>query len=253
MKRLFIVGIGPGAAEHLTPAAQQVLATATDLVGYGAYLELLGTAGRGKRHHALALGQEVERARLALDLAGGGHVTALVSSGDPGIYAMATVVFELLAGSNEPAWREVEVQVIPGLSALQLAAARTGAPLAHDFCTISLSDLLTPWERIEARLHAAGQGDFVAALYNPVSQRRRWQLPRALAILQCYRNGDTPVVVARNLTRPAEQVTVTSLAEVDLASVDMLTILLIGNRETRRAGPWVYTPRGYTNVADTAL
>ena len=154
--------------------------------------------------HAFALGEEEARVRRALDLAAGGRSVALISSGDPGIYAMAALAFELLERGDEPAWQRVAVVVSPGVSALQAAAARAGAPLGHDFCAISLSDLLTPWAEIERRLHAAAAGDFVTVLYNPASARRRQGLARALEILRPARPPETPLVHARNLGRPGE-------------------------------------------------
>jgi len=245
VKRLYIVGTGPGAAEHLSPAARVALESCTDLVGYGLYTDLLGDISTGKNLHTSPLGQETERARLALELAASGRCVGLVSSGDAGIYAMATLVFELLDREAKAAWQCVEITLVPGITAAQAAASRVGAPLAHDFCAISLSDLLTPWETIEKRLTAAAEADFVLALYNPISSKRRWQLPRALQILSQHRAPQTPVVIARNVTRADESILVTSLAEVDAENVDMLSVVLIGNRETRCVGPWVYTPRGY--------
>ncbi|RRJ84515.1 precorrin-3B C(17)-methyltransferase [Aestuariirhabdus litorea] len=244
---LYLVGIGPGDHAYLAPAAKKALSDASDWVAYGLYLDLLGELGEGKQHHDRPLGEEIERARLALRLAIEGKSTALISSGDIGIYAMATLVFELLDGEFSAQASQLAVEVVPGISAVQMAAARTGAPLGHDFCTISLSDLLTPWETIEARLHAAGQGDFVTAFYNPVSRQRDWQLARAQQILLGYRPATTPVVVARNLGRSDEQVRITTLAELVPAEVDMLTLVLVGNSESRTLenGRWVYTPRGY--------
>jgi len=179
---------------------------------------------------------------------------ALVCSGDPGIYAMASLVFELLERERRADWNRVEIAVAPGLSALQAAAARIGAPLGHDFCAISLSDLMTPWPVIERRLEAAGAGDFVVALYNPVSGRRRHQLARAVEIMSAHRPAETPVVLARNLGRPGEAVTVIDLKDLTPDEVDMLTLVLIGSSETRRVatgqGLWVYTPRGYGSRDD---
>lgn len=247
--QLFIVGIGPGDAAWRTPEADAALAQATDVVGYGLYLDLLGRALAGKRRHESDLGAEEARARLALDLAASGRTVALVSSGDAGIYGLAALAFELLESGEAPAWRRVAVRVCPGLSALQAAAARAGAPLGHDFCAVSLSDLLTPWPEIERRLQAAADGDFVVALYNPASARRRDQLRRAVAILRAQRPAATPVVVARNLGRPGEAMTVTDLAAFDPDTVDMLTLILIGSSRTRAfahgADRRVYTPRGY--------
>jgi precorrin-3B C17-methyltransferase len=246
MHKLFILGIGPGTPELLVPAAKTALQQSTDLVGYSLYLELLGDLVEGKTCHGRRLGEEVKRAGLSLDIAASGKTTALVSSGDAGIYAMAAVVFELLEGAGDPVWAAVDVEVIPGISAMQLAAARVGAPLGHDFCTISLSDLLTPWDVIEKRLHAAAAGDFVVAIYNPVSKSRNWQLDTARDILIAQRGGETPVVVARNLGRETEAVRTITLAQLDASTVDMLTLVLVGNSETRNTGRWVYTPRGYS-------
>jgi cobalt-precorrin 5A hydrolase/precorrin-3B C17-methyltransferase len=247
---LAVVGIGPGHAAWRAPEAEAAIRAASDLVGYRRYLDLLGPLAAGKACHAYGLGEEEARVRAALDLAAQGRDVALVCSGDPGIYALAALVFELLERAESPAWRRPEVTVVPGISALQAAAARAGAPLGHDFCAISLSDLLTPWPVIERRLSAAAEGDFVVALYNPVSTRRRTQLAEAVAILGGHRPAETPVVLARNLGREGEAVTVLRLDELAPDKVDMLTVVLIGSSATRRlargeGGAWVYTPRGY--------
>ncbi len=247
---LAVVGTGPGKADWRAPAVDRAVAAASDLVGYRLYLDLLGPLTAGKALHVFPLGEEEARVRHALELAAAGRAVALVSSGDPGIYAMATLVFELLDREDRADWRRVAVSVEPGISALQAAAAKIGAPLGHDFCTISLSDLLTPWAVIERRLRAAAEGDFVVALYNPVSRRRTHQLRAALEILGARRPAETPVVLARNLGRPEERGTVHDLAAVKPQMVDMLTVVLVGSSETRRAdrgdgGCWVYTPRGY--------
>ena len=248
--RLAIVGIGPGEAAGRTAAADAALRAATDLVGYRLYLDLLGDAARGKALHGYELGEETARVRAALDLAAEGHAVALVSSGDAGIYAMASLVFELIERGGRPDWERIEILGVPGISAMQAAAARLGAPLGHDFCAVSLSDLLTPWPVIERRLRAAAEGDFVVALYNPVSQRRRSQLVAARDILLAKRPPETPVALARNLGRAGERVTVTTLGALDPSQVDMLTVVLIGSTATRTVprpdgGAWVYTPRGY--------
>jgi len=245
---LAIVGIGPGDAAWRTPEASAAIAGASDIVGYGLYLDLLGDALAGKRRHARALGAEAARARLALDLAAAGRSVALVSSGDAGIYGLASLVFELIDREARPEWRRIALRVVPGLSALQAAAARAGAPLGHDFAAISLSDLLTPWSAIKRRLEAAARGDFVLALYNPRSHRRTTQLAAARRILLRHRRPTTPVVLARNLGRAGESLTVTSLGALDPRAVDMLTLVLVGSRTTRViAGDVlrVYTPRGY--------
>ncbi|OAN55250.1 precorrin-3B methylase [Paramagnetospirillum marisnigri] len=247
--KLFVVGIGPGTPEWRSPEVSHAVAAASDLVGYGMYLDLLGPAALGKTRHESALGAEEARARMALDLAAEGRTVALVCSGDPGIYALATLVFELLDREKRADWNRVDITVAPGISALQAAAARAGAPVNHDFCTISLSDLLTPWEAIEARLKAAASADFVVCFYNPVSNRRRDQLPRARDILLTGRPPETPVILARQLGRPGETVEVIPLAELSPDKVDMLTMVVVGSSETRSftAGTriWTYTPRGY--------
>ena len=254
---LSVIGTGPGDAVWRTPEVEAAVLRASDLVGYGLYLDLLGPLAAGKARHGYELGEEERRVRVALDLAAEGRDVALVCSGDPGIYAMATLVFELLERGGRQDWRRVDITVMPGVSALQAAAARAGAPLGHDFCTISLSDLLTPWAVIERRVKAAAEGDFVVAFYNPVSRRRTRQLAEAVAILRRHRSDDTPVVLARNLGREGESVTTVDLAELAPEMVDMLTVVLVGSSETRRVarspgeggGAWVYTPRGYAGKA----
>ena len=248
--RVTVVGIGPGARAWRTPGAGAAIASATDLVGYARYLDLLGPPPPDCTRHAYPIGAEEERCRAALALAAEGRRVALVSSGDAGVYGMASLVFELLDGeAGDARWRGIELAVEPGISALQAAAARAGAPIGHDFCAISLSDLLTPWPAIARRLRAAAEADFVVALYNPASGRRRTQLAEAREILAAHRPPDCPVVVARNLGRDGERVTVTTLAELDTEAVDMLTVVVVGNRHTRRlergGRAWLYTPRGY--------
>jgi len=249
---LAVVGIGPGERASRTAEAQDAIAAATDLVGYGLYLDLLGPLAQGQQRHDHALGEEEARVRLALDLAAEGRDVALVSSGDPGIYAMAALVFELLEREPRADWARIALRVVPGVSAMQAAAARIGAPLGHDFCAISLSDLLTPWSVIEERISAAAAGDFVVAFYNPVSRRRRHQLAGALEILSQHRPARTPVVIARNLGREGETVTVTTLDRIDPQEVDMLSLVLVGSSATRAVscgsgGLKVYTPRGYAD------
>jgi len=249
--RLAIVGLGPGNAAWRTPEASAWLDEADDWVGYRGYLALLEPRRwHHAERHAFALGEEEARARLALHLAAKGRRVALISSGDPGIYAMAALVFELLE-RGDPAWQRVAIAVSPGVSALQAAAARAGAPLGHDFCAISLSDLLTPWGEIERRLEAAAAGDFVTVLYNPASGRRREGLARALEILGAARPPDTPVVHARNLGRAGETLAIVPLAGFDPGGVDMLSLLIVGSSRTRTfATPdgraFAYTPRGYS-------
>jgi cobalt-precorrin 5A hydrolase/precorrin-3B C17-methyltransferase len=247
--RLAILGIGPGAAEARTPAVSAALQRADEVVGYGLYLDLLGDAIGGKARHDSPLGAEQARARLALDRAATGRAVAVVSSGDAGIYAMAALAFELLDREDRPDWNRVEIAVEPGVSALQAAAARAGAPLGHDFCAVSLSDLMTPWTVIERRLRAAAAGDFVVALFNPVSARRRTQLNDARDILMAARPTETPVLLARDIGRAGERVSFTTLGELTPEVVDMLTLVIVGNsmsrRITRGRRQWLYTPRGY--------
>ena len=246
--RLAIVGIGPGDPVWRTPEASALLAGSDEVVGYRLYLDLLGRAIAGKRLHDSAIGAEQERVRLALDLAAEGRAVALVSSGDSGIYGLAALVFETMDREQRRDWCAVEITVAPGISAMQAAAARAGAPLGHDFCAISLSDLLTPWPAIRARLEAAASADFVVALYNPRSARRATHLAEAAAILLEHRSPETPVFIARNLGRAGQTQRVMRLGELADAEPDMLSLVLIGNRQTRVIPgdpPRLYTPRGY--------
>ncbi len=256
---LFVVGIGPGSEGWRSPEVSRMVQASTDLVGYSLYLDLLGPLADGKTRHDFDLGKEEARVVHAMELAGQGNTVALVCSGDAGIYAMATLVFELFdkGGITDGASR-IEVQVSPGISALQAAAARIGAPLGHDFCTISLSDLLTPWEHIQRRVKAAGEGDFVIAFYNPVSMKRRTQLAYARDELLKYRPSSTPVILATNLGREGETVRTVPLGELNVDDVDMLTVVVVGSSESRTVTTgdgktWVYTPRGYSGKADSGM
>lgn len=256
---LFVVGIGPGSDGWRSPEVSRMVAASTDLVGYSLYLDLLGPLADGKTRHDFDLGKEEARVVHAMELAGQGKTVALVCSGDAGIYAMATLVFELFdKGGITDAASRIEVQVSPGISALQAAAARIGAPLGHDFCTISLSDLLTPWEHIQRRVKAAGEGDFVIAFYNPVSMKRRTQLAYARDELLKYRPATTPVILATNLGREGENVRTVPLGELNVDDVDMLTVVVVGSSESRTVTTgdgktWVYTPRGYSGKADSGM
>ena len=241
---LHLIGSGPGDLSLLTPDARRTLSRCAVWVGYGLYLDLLEPLRRQDQVRLDGqLTRERDRCQQALSLAQQGAKVALVSSGDSGIYGMAGLALELwmeLADCSRPLF-----EVHPGLSALQLAAARAGAPLMHDFCTISLSDRLTPWPVIEQRLHAAATGDFVVALYNPRSKGRDWQLQRAQEILLGHRPDHTPVVMARQLGRAEEQVTLHCLNALPVNSVDMLTVLVIGNSSSTMEGGRMVTPRGY--------
>ncbi|MCP5072109.1 MAG: precorrin-3B C(17)-methyltransferase [Rhodobacteraceae bacterium] len=260
--KLSIIGIGPGQHSWRTPEASALVAQAEELVGYGLYIDLLGALALGKTRSDFPLGGEEDRCRYALEQAGKGKNVALICSGDAGIYAMGALVFELLdrgpdqMGVSDAAHR-VEVVSTPGVSALQGAAARAGAPLGHDFCAISLSDLLTPREDIIKRLRAAAEGDFVIAFYNPVSMRRRTLLAEARDILLKHRPGDTPVMLASSLGRPEEHVRYRRLQDLQVDEVDMLTVVLVGSSHSRLAqlgeGPRMYTPRGYARKIDGDL
>lgn len=247
--RLFVVGIGPGSDVWRSPEATEALTLSEEVVGYKLYLDLVSSLIDGKTRHMSELAEEEARARKALDLAAEGKDISLVCSGDAGIYALATLVMELLDRENRPDWNRLAIQVCPGISAFQAAAARAGAPIGHDFCTVSLSDLLTPWEEIERRLKAAAEGDFIVSFYNPVSQRRRTQLARAQEILMEHRPAKTPVILARNLGRAEEKIDFITLEELTPDHADMLTLVMVGNSQTRLTTrgihKWAYTPRGY--------
>ena len=260
--KLSVVGIGPGQASWRTPEVSRLVADAEELVGYGLYIDLLGPLAVGKARSDFPLGGEEARCRYALEQAGQGKNVALVCSGDAGIYAMGALVFELLDRGPEAlgvsdAARRVEVVCSPGVSALQGAAARAGAPLGHDFCAISLSDLLTPRDDILRRLKAAAEGDFVVAFYNPVSKTRRTLLAEARDILLQHRPGDTPVMLASSLGRPEEHVRYRRLDALEVDEVDMLTVVLVGSSNSRLAqlgeGPRMFTPRGYARKIDGDL
>lgn len=253
-----VVGLGPGGDATCTPEVTAALRQATDLVGYGPYLDMAAALvpPAGERH-ASDNHDEGDRARRALDLAAAGGRVVVVSSGDPGVFAMAAAVVEQLDGNAAPGtdadtarWAGVEVTVLPGISAAQAAAARVGAPLGHDFCVISLSDNLKPWAVVERRLTAAAEADFVVALYNPVSRHRPWQFGRAVELLAAHRAPGTPVVVGRDVGRPGEAVRLVTLAELPDAAVDMRTVVIVGSSTTRLvtdpAGrARAYTPRTY--------
>src|SRR4028119_2297340 len=251
--KLLLIGTGPGQLDQITPAAQTAVSCADAVIGYSLYIDLIVPLLRpGQIVEALPITQERQRAERAIELAQWGLTVAVVSSGDCGIYGMAGLVLEELRAQG---WdgKVPAVQVFPGISALQSAASRVGAPLMHDFCAISLSDLLTPWEVIEKRLTAVAQADFVTALYNPRSQTRTQQIATARAIFLKYRDPNTPVALVRSAYRQDEQITLTTLGKLLETPIDMLTTVLIGNQSTRTHGDWMITPRGYLGFdADTA-
>ncbi len=244
--KLFLVGLGPGDPALLTPGAADALARCDAVVGFRGYLESIAPLIQGKDLVSMELGQELERAQRAVDLAYAGKSVAVVSSGDAGVYGMAGPVFRIL---TDRGWDGAAPPVItlPGVSALQAAAALLGSPLMQDFCAISLSDLLTPWAAIRRRLEAAALGDFVVALYNPRSRRRDWQLLEARRILSEQRSGETPVGLVREAWRPDQKVTITNLQELEsrCSEVDMFTTVIIGNSTTYVHGGRIVTPRGY--------
>jgi precorrin-2 C20-methyltransferase/precorrin-3B C17-methyltransferase len=242
-----VVGTGPAGPLWLTPESRGALAAADDLVGYATYLDRV-PARPGQRRHRSDNRVEAERAEFALDLARRGRRVAVVSGGDPGVFAMATAVLEAAA---QPPYADVPVRVLPGVTAANAAAARAGAPLGHDYATISLSDRLKPWEVIAERLRAAASADLVLALYNPGSRSRTWQVAKARELLLELRPPETPVVVARDIGGPAESVRVVPLADLDPAQVDMRTLLIVGSTRTRTVPgphPRVFTPRTYPHA-----
>ena len=243
---LAVVGLGPGDVRWLTPEADAALAAADALFGYGAYLDRAPVRD-GQTRHPSDNREEALRARAALERAAAGSNVALVSGGDPGVFAMAATVCEQIE-SGPAAWRGLDVEIVPGITAMLAVAARVGAPLGHDFCALSLSDNLKPWPVVERRLDAAAQAGFVIALYNPISQARPWQLTVALERLRRYLPATTPTVFGRAVGRADETVAVTTLQAADPAGADMATLVIVGSAETRlvsRPGqaPLVYTPR----------
>ena len=245
--RVMVVGLGPGPAEWMTPEASAAVASASDIVGYGPYVGRLALRP-DQRVHASDNRVEMDRARLALKLAAEGREVTVVSGGDPGVFAMAAAVFEAIA--DDPQWLKLDIQVAPGVTAMQAAAARLGAPLGHDFCAISLSDNLKPWAIVERRLRAAAEGDFVIALYNPASKARPTRIMHAFDLLRGLKSLTTPVAFARAVGRVDEALTLTTLGEADASLIDMATLVIIGSSETRfipREGAWAWmlTPRAY--------
>ena len=246
--RIFLIGLGPGDRTLLTPAALDALKCCDVVVGYDGYLEQVHDLVDGKQVVSMPLGKEMERASRAAELANEGISVAVISSGDIGVYGMAGPVFEHLAANG---WdgQQPEVEVVPAVSAAQAAASVLGAPLMQDFCAISLSDLMTPWDTIRKRLDAAAYGDFVIALYNPRSRRRQKQIVEARGIVLKHRSAETPVGIVRNACRPDEGSMMTTLGELDehFDSIDMFTTLIIGNSTTYIHGGRMVTPRGYMN------
>lgn len=246
---LAVIGIGPGDASQVTPEASAAIAAATDFYGYVPYLDRLDIRA-DQRRHASDNREEIDRSRAALDAAASGAHVAVVSGGDPGVFAMAAAVCEAIEnGPNE--WRRIEVRIVPGITAMLAVAARAGAPLGHDFCAISLSDNLKPWETVMARLEMAARAGFVIALYNPISRARPWQLGKAFELMRNVLPADTPVIFGRAAFRPDERIAVVPLGDALAEQADMATCVIIGSAETRvierpDRAPLVYSPRRAT-------
>ncbi|MFM0736137.1 precorrin-3B C(17)-methyltransferase [Paraburkholderia xenovorans] len=251
--RLTVIGLGPGSAELMVPAARTALNEATDILGYDTYVKMAGPLRADQRIHGTDNREEMQRARHAFELASAGRAVVMVSSGDPGVFAMAAAVLEALDedGPAHADWRAVELRIVPGVSAAMAAAAQAGAPLGHDFCMLSLSDNLKPWTIIEKRLRHAAEADLVMAFYNPISRARPWQLDKALDIVREFRAASTRVVLGRDVGRPGGSLRTVTLGELRSSDVDMRTMVIVGSSTTRgfpRDGgddEWVYTPRWY--------
>jgi precorrin-3B C17-methyltransferase len=243
---LTVIGLGPGSMEQLTPEASDALRTAEILFGYGPYLDRIPER-TGQRRKASDNRQELDRASQALTDAAQGARVAVVSAGDPGVFAMAAAVCEALERGPSH-WREVDLRIVPGITSMLAVAARVGAPLGHDFCALSLSDNLKPWPLIEQRLRAAAGAGFVIALYNPISRSRPWQLDRAFEVLRSQLPAETPVVFGRAVSRPDESIGVAPLSAADGTHADMATCIIVGSAHTRvlerpDRSPLIYTPR----------
>ena len=242
MSKLYVVGLGPGGAEYMTEEARAALARADVLVGYTVYLDLVRDMFPDKEIFTTPMRQEIERCRRALEMASGGKTVAMLSSGDAGVYGMAGLILEM---SGE--FPEVEIEVVAGVTAALSGAAALGAPLMHDFCVISLSDLLTPWETIERRLRCAAEGDFAVCIYNPCSKKRRDHLRRACDILLDVKSPDTVSGWVRNIGREGQEMKILTLGELRDEELDMFTTVFVGSSKTRRIGDRMVTPRGYEN------
>jgi len=252
--RLAVIGLGPGAADLMVPAVKAELAQAEDVLGYETYVRMAGPFRDDQVMHCTDNREEMQRARHAFELAAQGRSVVVVSSGDPGVFAMAAAVLEALHESSDPAWHRVDLEILPGVSASLATAAQAGAPLGHDFCVMSLSDNLKPWSIIEKRLDLAAQADLVLAFYNPISKSRPHQLGVALEVVRRHRDGNTPVVLGRDIGRPGQTLKVVTLGELLPEMVDMRTMVLIGSSTTcvfprLSGGVWAYTPRWYPSAS----
>lgn len=251
--KLFVVGFGPGAAEHLTFRAEQAIREADMVVGYNTYLKLVRHLTEGKEIVPGGMQEEIGRAQAAVAHAEAGKRVAVISSGDAGIYGMAGIVYEVLRerGWDPDAEGAIQVEVVPGVTAMNACAALVGAPIMHDFCGISLSDLLTPWEVISKRVEAAAAADFVISLYNPASGRRTWQIVETVNTILKYRKPETPVVLIKSGYRDRQKVVLTDLAHCLECEIGMLTTIIIGSSSTFSWKGLMITPRGYAHKYDT--
>ena len=241
--KVTVAGIGPGGEHYLLPIVQQAIISANVIIGYSYYFQFIDNLiAKGSEKIAMALGQEEERAHLALRKASEGNVVLVIASGDAGIYSMASIVYEL---ASQQALDAIELETLPGISAFLAVGSKLGAPLGHDFCCISLSDLITPWHVIEKRIYAAAHGDFVTCIYNPKSKKRYWQLELLKTIFLRERSADTPVAIAKQVTRKDECIQLTCLADFDTHEVDMFSLVMIGNSQTYQYNNHLITPRGY--------
>lgn len=244
--KIYIVGTGPGSIEHITPYAKRAIEESLYIVGYNTYIELLSELIKEKMVISTGMTEEMERCKKAIELANSGNTVSLISGGDPGIYAMAGLVFELSRYEYSKGNRIIpQIEVIPGISALNACASKLGAPLMHDFATISLSDRLTPWDIIVKRLEAAASADFVIVLFNPKSRGRIEHISRAVSIIKKYRTPATPVGIVRQAMREGESIIITDLQNMLNYDIDMQTTIIIGNSQTYTWLNWMVTPRGY--------
>ena len=237
MAKLYVVGIGPGGREHMTYKAVEVIKNSDVIVGYKPYIEYLEDLVEGKKLHSTGMKGELERCKLAIEEVRKGNNTSIISTGDAGLYGMAGPILELVD--------DIEIEIIPGITAAFSAASELGSPIMHDYSSISLSDLLTPWDVIINRVEKSAQADFVIAIYNPRSKGRQDHLKEAIDIILKYRKKDTPVGIVKNSGRPETEITITTLEKIDYEKVDMLTVLVIGNSNTYIKGNRIITPRGY--------
>ena len=245
--KIFLVGVGPGAIDHFTARAKEAVNASDVIVGYSTYIELVASQIEGKEVISTGMTEEIDRAKSAVDRAEQGKTVSVISSGDAGIYGMAGLVYEVLFERGWKPGSDIAVEVVPGVTAMSAIAALLGAPIMHDFASISMSDLLTPWPVIEKRIEAAGAADFVVGIYNPQSKRRNWQLKKAQEILLKHRKPETPVGIVKSAFRNAQNVVLTTLNEMCNHEIGMLTTIIVGNSHTFSRDGLMVTPRGYEN------